>query len=264
MTWYPAAPQSVSRLLDAGFGLYRHVLRPVLPLSALVALVAQVPQLLQHQLVGATAAGDLAPLLVVLVPGIVAWLVLYLASYNGLLQALDALARDQPAPTPAGALRSGLARALPAFGAGLLYVLAMIVGLVLLVVPGLIVMISLVYAWFLVVLDGRGPLEGLAGSHRLVWGNWWRTAGVLTIAGVIYSVPVAVISGVVGVMAAMIGMRGGDVQQAVAAMTLPLVLVQIVASTLLLPMLLSMMLVLFRDLQLRKSGSDLAARAEAA
>lgn len=61
----------------------------------------------------------------------------------------------------------------------------LIVGYVLLIVPGVILTVSLAFFQFCVVLDRQGPLAGLNRSHTLVWGNWWRTFWVLLVMLVI-------------------------------------------------------------------------------
>lgn len=57
------------------------------------------------------------------------------------------------------------------------YYIAMTIGILLLVIPGIIVFVTLGYAWFFVLLDGCGPLDALRESFRLVWGNAWQVAG---------------------------------------------------------------------------------------
>jgi hypothetical protein len=63
--------------------------------------------------------------------------------------------------------------------AGILYMLAVMVGSVLLVVPGIILTISLAFSWYFILLEDMGGYESLIASHRLVWGDWWRTNWVL-------------------------------------------------------------------------------------
>src|SRR5690348_4884385 len=107
MSYYPQAPQPVSRLLDSGFALYRHVFKPVLPLSALLALVSQVPQVAQGTLLAALTTGhdpaalgasDIGSMMVWLAPAWLVWLAFYSAAFNALLFATDALARGEPVP----------------------------------------------------------------------------------------------------------------------------------------------------------------------
>jgi hypothetical protein len=266
MNYYPQTPLPVSRLLDAGFVMFRNVFRDVLPLSALVALVAQLPNFLQGSLTQELQAGQVEGWMLWLIPGWLVWMAIYLALFNGLLKMVDGLGRGEP-PLPVGeALQAGLPRVPAAIGTFLLYIIVLMVGTLLLLIPGVLFSMSMIFCWYFVVLEKRGPFEALIDSHRLVWGQWWRTTAVLTIAFIVYLVPVTVIGGIIGVIFAAVsgGTEPAEVAQAMQSITLPLAIVQVIASTLLLPMLLSLMLVTFRDLQLRKSGADLAARAEAA
>lgn len=59
--------------------------------------------------------------------------------------------------------------------AGFLYMLVTIAGLFLFVVPGFIVMISLVFCWYFILLENKTAIDALTSSHNLVWGDWWRT-----------------------------------------------------------------------------------------
>ena len=58
----------------------------------------------------------------------------------------------------------------------ILYGLAIVVGLILLVIPGIILSISLCLAFYLVALENKGAVDSLKSSHALVKGYWWRTA----------------------------------------------------------------------------------------
>lgn len=59
----------------------------------------------------------------------------------------------------------------------LAYYLLVVAGTLLLIVPGVIAMVTLAYAWFLVMLDGSGPVRSLRDSFRFVWGEAWQVFG---------------------------------------------------------------------------------------
>jgi hypothetical protein len=59
--------------------------------------------------------------------------------------------------------------------AGILYTIAITIGSILLVIPGIILMISLAFCGYFILLENMGGYESLMASHRLVWGDWWRT-----------------------------------------------------------------------------------------
>lgn len=268
MSLYPQSPQGIGTVLDAGFSLYRRSFKRVLPLSIAVAVLAQLPQLVQF----ATAASLDEFMAPATWPVAIAWLVVfvpYIAFMNGLYLSLDRIARDEPAPPFAVAFLRGLRKVLPVLLAGICYSLAIVLGLVLLIVPGVILMLSLSFYWYLILLEDAGIGESLSASHRLVWGNWWRTATVVTVAVLVYFAPQAILGAVAGIVFA-IGSGMGEqtepeaLHAGIAGLMLAFGLIQALATALLLPMMASVLLVQLRDLQLRKSGADLVARAEAA
>jgi hypothetical protein len=74
-----------------------------------------------------------------------------------------------------------LRRFWPLFGAMLLYVLAVMLGMILLVIPGIFVMIALFVVTPACVLERTGPVESLKRSAALTRGAGWRLFGLLLI-----------------------------------------------------------------------------------
>lgn len=259
---YLPAPQSVGRVLDAGFRLFRAGFMTVLPLSIANSLIINLPQFAQV-LIGTQGASILAASAVLALYLVCA--ALYLAGFLGLLVAQDAIARGAPAPSLTQCFSIGFGRFWTALGAGALYVLALLIGFVLLVVPGLILMISLGLVWTLVALERQGAIESLKASHHLVWGHWWRTSAVFMVAILVYYIPSLLVGSIIGFIAAssevaaeVEGLPGVNL-----VTLLVLVSAQTVVSALLLPLLNAISLAQFNDLKLRRSGSDLLARASA-
>jgi hypothetical protein len=60
----------------------------------------------------------------------------------------------------------------------IVYSLVVALGM-LVIVPGVILAVSLMFAEYGVVLEGLKPIAALNASHNLVWGRWWRTLGLL-------------------------------------------------------------------------------------
>ncbi|MEO7773982.1 MAG: hypothetical protein ABIT36_12595 [Steroidobacteraceae bacterium] len=58
----------------------------------------------------------------------------------------------------------------------------MVLGLVMLVIPGLVISNYLLLAWPALLCEERGPLDALLRSWQLVSGNFWRMGKLLTIA----------------------------------------------------------------------------------
>lgn len=60
-----------------------------------------------------------------------------------------------------------------------LYVLMVLSGTMLLIIPGIILALSLSFSFILVIIENQTVLQNLTLSHRLVWGHWWYTAGLM-------------------------------------------------------------------------------------
>ena len=258
MSLYPQAPLSVGKVLDAGFTMYRATFKQILPLTFVAVLVSQVPQLVPYLMAGAAPGmGGIPGLSAGFVAGLLVWLVVDLAFYAGWIKSLDAVARGGAPLGVGAAFSAGLPKVLWLLIATILFTLALIIGCVLLVVPGLILMVSLIFFSYLVVLEDKSPFASLTASHSLVWGSWWRTLAVITVGGVVYFVVILVVVGTAGAVVGISTLKGPTPEQAAAGVTgtvLVVVALQVVMVTLLFPMWNSLMLVLLRDLQLRKAA----------
>lgn len=78
------------------------------------------------------------------------------------------------------ALKHALQKLLPLILLILLYALIVLSGTMLLIVPGLILAISLMFSFILLIIDNQNILQSLMTSHRLVWGNWWYTIFIMS------------------------------------------------------------------------------------
>jgi hypothetical protein len=97
-------------------------------------------------------------------------------------------------PSPAEALRMAMPRVLPAMGATALYFVAIVLGTVLLIVPGIFLSIRLFFGAQAAVVDGLAPMDALRRSNELVRGHWWQTLGRLLLSGIVFgivSIPLA-------------------------------------------------------------------------
>jgi hypothetical protein len=137
--------------------------------------------------------------------------------------------------------------------------IAVAIGCVLLLIPGLILMVSLMLFGAVVTLESRGPAGGLMRSHKLVWGHWWRTTAVLTVAFII----VVVIYAAIGfVVALILPFAARNLDPLVFSLINSTVL-NVVIQVLVLPFFLGLMLSLYWDLKLRRDGGDLSDRLNA-
>lgn len=74
----------------------------------------------------------------------------------------------------------------PAIWIALLAALAVVGGLVLLIVPGVMLVIQLALASYLLVLEGKRGIGALAGSREYMKGYWWAFLGRNILLGLVF------------------------------------------------------------------------------
>jgi len=103
--------------------------------------------------------------------------------YTGFVVKLVEDARDGRRDHDAGRLLSAAAPALwPLLGAGILYGIAVAIGLALLIVPGLVLITIWAVIAPAIVVEHAGAIEAFGRSRELVRGNAWAVFGVMVIA----------------------------------------------------------------------------------
>jgi hypothetical protein len=141
-------------------------------------------------------------------------------------------------PTIAEALDAAADRVLPAVGAVVLYALGVLAGFVALIVPGIYLGVRWYFSAQAAVIDGLDPRAALGRSGELVEGSWWRVAGLLLVAGLVF------------------GLLGGGLQAlvAVTGSGVLYVLLLIAEQTLVLSLTALFGTLLFFDLRARRSA----------
>jgi hypothetical protein len=259
MAIYPAQPQSIGAVLDTTFQLYKASVVRVLALSLLMVIASLPPSIYMLMHVGTNPAEMIAGAGMLRDP---TYWALYVASILGTLCTLGALylkigAIGTDEDVSVGeALQGGLRKMLPLFLLSILFMLAVVIGFVLLIIPGLILVVSLMLSVNLAIYENKGPVQSLRESHRLVWGNWWRTAAILTIGFTIVLVIYLIAGVVAGVLFAFAGLAGDGLLFT----TLVGVVVGGLMNLLVTPFYISLVIAVYWDLKLRKEGGDLAAR----
>lgn len=261
-------PSSIGRVLDSGFRLFVASLKPVLLLLVVTAVINIIMQYAMFKtmlpLQQFATEEEIAQHMVAMMPqilgtSVIMWLVSIIL-YNAILSRVGAVAYGGNGDLY-DALMTGIRKAIPVFVAAVLYMLAISVGFVLLVIPGLILMVTLLFFQVLIVVDDEGIIASLKRSHKLVWGNYWRTTAVILVPFfIVYALimVVAIIAGFFGAFTAPEAMHGQM------HMTFGLVDVIIAAvSVLMVPLLDAVFIAQVNDLKLRKSGSDLEQRLSA-
>ncbi|HEY4366275.1 MAG TPA: hypothetical protein VGN07_03515 [Steroidobacteraceae bacterium] len=257
----PNQPQTIGGVLDISFQLYKAAIGSVWPLSLLMILASSPQSIyaLVHGGFTVNPSDPTAALAMYRLPGY--WLTtllgLALTLWVGgaLVKKTNAIGADEELGVGA-ALQATLGNLGSLVAMTILFMLAVGIGLVLLAVPGLILMVSLILGTILIVVEGRGPIAALGGSHRLVWGDWWRTSAVLTVGFLIVLVAYVAVGLVAGVVVAVVGLGSDPIMSAMVSV----LIVSAVMNLFLTPYYVSLLLSIYWDLKLRKEGGDLAAR----
>jgi hypothetical protein len=73
-----------------------------------------------------------------------------------------------------------------------------IVGFILLIVPGVYIAIRCYFATQAAALDGLGPRAAMRRSGEVVQGSWWRTLGCLLMTGLLLGVTAEIAATILG------------------------------------------------------------------
>jgi hypothetical protein len=109
---------------------------------------------------------------------------------------VQALARGEE-PTVSAALRAAAPRLPAAVGAVALYTIAVAIGLLALVVPGMWLAVRWYFAAQAAVVDRLAPADALRRSAQVVQTRWWRTFGVLLAFSLVTGVLAAAVGAIV-------------------------------------------------------------------
>jgi hypothetical protein len=255
-----SAPRSIGGVLDDAIRLYREAFSRIWPLNVIAAVAIGLPTFLIVVQSANVRKGDAAAALaMVKSPGF--WLsyalmmFIYLVVQSALLSALNTYAAGRE-PSLESAFGVGLRRLPRMVVAGVFLFLIIMIGLVLLVIPGIYLWGIFQLSFVAIIVDDAGAFESFGVSSRLIKGNWWRAATVFTVAVIIIMV-LSFVGGMVnGLLAAVLGLGS---MAALASQTV----VGGVLNVFMIPLMPCFLLAMYFDLKLRHEGGDLAARVNA-
>ncbi|HEX7416487.1 MAG TPA: hypothetical protein VF315_00415 [Steroidobacteraceae bacterium] len=248
-------PYGIGEVLDAGFRLYQRSVIKCIPYAAAGVLAQQLPSaylLARGRLLHGHPFAD--PLWLTLwiigaLTAVVMWSAMQLRQY--------AIATGQFTDA-AGDLRVALARLPATIVAAIATGLAIALGCVLLIVPGVYFATSLALTGTAVVVEKLGPGASLSRSTQLVAGNWWRTTTIFTVALLVVIV-FYVLGGLVGVLIAVPLAGSADIVVVVAVTSVVTALIGAFVA----PLIVALVLATYADLTIRRQGRDLAQRISA-
>lgn len=246
-------PQSIGKVLDSGLRLFTGSFAGVVGFAFIAAVLGVIPsviaELVLAQLVTTETLG-----ITTMVAVYVVFLLVSIALYGAILVRMGSFAAGNTMLF-SQAFAVGVRRIPRLLLVGVIYLLVISLGTVALIIPGLLFGLTLYFAMPAALLDNETALDSLSRSHRLVWGNWWRTATVMSVPFVIYIVLYVGLFTVFGTMVAI----SGEVTGNVSAMVV-LYGGQVVITAIGLPLIYAVTITQYADLKLRKEGTDLAAR----
>lgn len=251
-------PQSIGGVLDTGFKLFRAGFKQIVPIAYLGSIISALwGWYFQTAMLRRLEAGDpsgfgfqFSDLI-----GMLIVMVLVAAFFAATLIRASNVYRGEPGSLGA-ALTGGIRRAPSVFVASLLYFVVMLIGLVLLIIPGVWLSISLAMCFYAAAADGRGPIDSLNYSYELVKGNWWRTAAVF---GVIMIIAM-VFYFALGFISAMVILSGDPSSLQQPSILLDVIIFPIVTAAIT-ALMYCLAYVVYEDLKLRREGGDQIGRA---
>ncbi len=263
----PTEPSSIGRTLDSGIKLFLSSFKSVIALSILASFIMLVPQ------IAITIASDpesniidpvsgIGPVLII--SFVLVYLVLiflYIPIWAAICSKIWAHANQEESIFKQAFWRG--VRLIPRFILmGICYMLAIMGGFILLIIPGIYLMLSLSMSYYLIIVDDLKGIESLKTSHQLIKGHWWRTAVIVSIPIFIIMALYVVVGFVVGIY---MGVSGSvNSPDAIDPMLNHMInLASSVISAVITPLILSIVLVILHDLKLRNQGTDLMQKLEA-
>ncbi len=241
-------PLSVGEILDVSFTLYR---RHFAPLAGVAIVCSGIPVVLNMFIEAAGGMLENLPLVLV-------YYIVFAALSSVATAATVFIVSESYLGRPIDA-RAALRRAAPNIGkillCSMLTALAVGIGFILFVLPGIVLIAGLILAVPAIVIEPRlSSSAALSRSWELTRGSRWRMFGLLLVLVVLLYIPIAAIGGLVALFVpgagTMFARPGASVSVAVVALT---GLIQIFIY----PLFYCVLTVAYYDLRVRKEGFDL-------
>ncbi len=263
----PTVPRSIGGVLDDTFQLYKASFSSCWLPMLIIGLIGAASSFYRFSNVTAVAPGvglrDLllqfqttprgyqaVSLLVMLLD-----LVLYAVLFVNIV----AVSHGQT-PSLGSSLVTALRRTPALILATLLFLVAVILGTILLIVPGIYVWNRLQLFVVPLVSGPEGPATSLATSWRLVGGHWWRTATlVFVMLAILYVLDLALVA-LVAAVAAVVHGGASTLVQSAGSFVLGSIIVSAIVGIFTTPLFAAVFVTVYQDLLLRKGGGDLEAR----
>jgi hypothetical protein len=250
----PTAPLPNRGVLDSAVLLYRQTFRQCVPIGLLSALVSAAFGMFVLDYAHRTGVGA-SPLELLEVysqpPVMAAGLlqsVLSLAFYGALIVTQNAIATGA-APVPfMRALGIGFSRLGRAVFAAILSTALILIGLLLLIAPGIYYLGALCLWPVALYADDAGALQSLHVSRTVIRGHWWQSSSILSVAGIVVFACSIIVGLLAGLLAALWRSDSGAAQSVIELATA-------LADVAVLPMVPAALVAVYQDLKLRAESA---------
>lgn len=182
----PAQPLNSLKVLGLGLKIWKATLNQSMPFALLAATVTMVFNLIMMVLgIDNSQTGQASQQiqlqswqLGVLLFSLVAYLFLSLFATCGMIIQIYRAAYGTPLDFNS-TTKVSIKKMVPFFIVNILYVLSVLLGSLLLIIPGILLTIYFVCASYLVVITDKGIINSFKDSYALVKGSWWHASTVL-------------------------------------------------------------------------------------
>ncbi len=270
----PTAPRSIGEVFAQAIRIYKGAGRGTWMLAFALELVATVPWFLWQRerapvlssdllsgdlLSGELVSGSPLDVLTALPSSPTVWLAILIAIpiygilYSALIANVNGIAAGQ-AVSAAGAVRMGT-RLLPrTLLLGFFVICIVVVGLLLLLVPGIYWAVSLQLSFVALVVEEAGVAQSMARSRGLIKGHWGRAATLVSYVALIDAGAYLAVSLITGIVALIFG-AGGSSMSAVSQ------LLSLAADTLVAPLYPAVFVAMYYDFKSREAAERSMAKA---
>ena len=250
----PTTPQSVGRVIDAGTRLFTASLSRLVGLALISQLALFAPQIILLMLGKTLEFGSATALTVVLYVGA---MIAFAGPYLGVLVRAWRISNGEDLSFGDAAF-AGYRVGLRWFAASFMYALAVLVGTILLIIPGIYLAVALLLYTVVIVAENCTAGASLSRSRQLVRGHWWRSLTVISVPLVLIVV-VSIVIEVLPLFMLSIDFSKGEVN-ASPLLQLSIGAVSALLNGLLTPWSITVAIALYNDLRLRREGDDLSQR----
>ena len=243
-------PANIGRVIDGGIKLFTGSIKSVFLLALAATFIIYVPELLIRIITLLPVTSENITMGVLSIFLFLLMTILYITFYSALILKVWACARQETVELKQ-LIDKGFAVLVPVFLASVVYGIVVMIGMLLLILPGIYICVALSLYYYVIVIENLGPIEGLKRSFRLIKGHWWRTFLILFIPTMIFMLVFTVV-GFVAVISAFV-LTGFSEEGLMFEIIMDIFnnLTQAVA----VPFFISLMLVFYNDLKLRLEGS---------